>query len=72
MAATEEDQLRGRAYAYATGQLRDRHRDEFQELYKAACAEYGVQYKGRLTGEAKAQRDLDNIRTKYPHLFEGS
>lgn len=68
----DENRLRNRAYTYAQAQLRDRHRHEFQKLYKDACAEFGVEYKGRLTGEAKAQRDLDAIREKYPHLIEGS
>ena len=46
---------RNAAYAKALATLKANHEDEFQALYEAACGEFGIAYKRRLTAEEKAE-----------------
>lgn len=59
-----------KAYGTATQQLRDNHRDEFNDLYATAAADLGVEWSPRLTAEQKAEAAFDNLLTEYPHLRE--
>ena len=46
---------RNAAYGKALAGLKASHEEEFQTLYEAACAEYGVTYKRRLSAQEKAE-----------------
>jgi hypothetical protein len=56
------------AYGEATTTLREKHRTEFDALYVAAARKRGVDYKPKPTPEQKAEAELDELLTKYPHL----
>lgn len=58
------------AYGQATQELRDNHRDEFNELYAAAAKEAGVEWSPRLTPEQRAERQYDALLAEYPHLAD--
>lgn len=72
MAATEKDTkaLLRKAYGTATQELRDNHRDEFNDLYAEKAAELGVEWSPRRTPEQKAEDAFDTLLRDYPHLAE--
>jgi hypothetical protein len=59
-----------KAYTTATQQLRDAHRQEFEDLYTAAAKELGIDRKPRQTAEQKAEEEFDALLAEYPHLRE--
>lgn len=70
MTAQERDKRLQKAYTSATQQLRDNHRDEFNDLYQKYAEEQGVEWKPRLTPEQKAEAEYDRLLEQYPHLRE--
>jgi hypothetical protein len=62
------DKLLTKAYGKATASLRDAHRDEFNRLYAQSAQALGVKWEPRLTDEQKAERDLDALLERFPHL----
>jgi hypothetical protein len=62
------NKLLRQAYGTATQQLREQHRDEFEDLYTAAAKELGVNRTPRLTPEQKAEQEFDELLAEFPHL----
>jgi hypothetical protein len=59
-----------KAYGMASQQLRENHRDEFNDLYGKAAAELGVEWSPRKTPEQRAQEQFDALLAEYPSLAE--
>jgi hypothetical protein len=57
-----------KAYGTATNQLRDAHRDEFNQLYAKAAEELGEKWEPKLTEEQKAAQQMREILAKFPNL----
>lgn len=68
MTSQDRDKRLQKAYTSATQQLRDNHRDEFNDLYSKYAEEQGVEWKPRLTPEQKAEAEYDRLLEQYPHL----
>lgn len=69
-ATLERKDLLRQAYGKATAALRDKFRDEFNQMYAEAAAELGVEWSPRLSDEQKAERAFEQLLTDYPHLAE--
>lgn len=69
-ATMERKDLLRQAYGKATSQLRDAHRDEFNNLYSAAAAEAGVEWKPRLNEKERAEAQFDALIADFPELRE--
>ena len=73
MAKSKDDTDKGllrQAYGAATQELREKHREEFNELYSAKASELGVEWSPRKTPEQKAEQAFDTLLRDYPHLAE--
>jgi hypothetical protein len=58
-----------KAYGEATTALREKHKDEFEDLYEQRAKANGVtDYERRLSPEQKAERDLAALLEAHPHL----
>lgn len=68
--AKRQNNARSRAYADAEKVLRDRHAEEFAELYAQACQRRGIAYRPRTTGEQKARETVDTLLGQYPDLAQ--
>lgn len=66
----ERERRLNRAYGKASQELRDRYRDEFNQLYGEAAREEGVDWKPRLRPEEKAEQELLTIFEAWPDLRE--
>lgn len=64
------DKALTKAYGVATAQLRDQYRDRFNELYSAAAAEAGYEWKPKLTPAQTAAAQFDALLAEYPELKE--
>jgi hypothetical protein len=67
-AQTDRDKALTKAYSTATTQLRDKHRDEFNDLYSKAAADLGVEWRPRPNPEQKAKEQIEELLTQFPHL----
>lgn len=65
---TSKDTLLRQAYGKATQDLRDAHRDDFNEFYAKRAAELGVDWSPRLTPEQKAAQEIAALLNKFPGL----
>jgi hypothetical protein len=63
-----ETQALRQAYGAATQQLRENHRDEFEDLYTKAAANLGITRSPRLTAEQRAEQTIEGLFTEHPHL----
>ncbi len=70
MTSEERDRRLQKAYTSATQQLRESHRDEFNDLYQKAAADQGVDWQPRRTPEQKAEAEFDRLLEDYPHLAD--
>jgi hypothetical protein len=59
-----------KAYGTATQDLRENHRDEFNDLYAERAKELGVEWSPRQTPEQRAEQAFDALLADYPHLAE--
>lgn len=59
-----------KAYGQATQDLRDKHRDEFNQQYAERAAEAGVEWNPRLSPEEKAAAEFDALLAEFPQLKE--
>jgi hypothetical protein len=64
----ERDNLLRQAYGKATAQLREQHRDEFENLRMEAAKELGVDWTPRKKPEEKAAEEFDRLLAEFPHL----
>ena len=55
---------RNAAYSTAAKRLRQAHAGEFADLYKQACAEFGVDYKPRMSKAERDARDAEIAKAK--------
>lgn len=69
-AATEvnRDEVLRASYAEATKQLREKHRDEFNQLRKELAAEAGVDWTPEPTEEEKAAKIIADLLVQHPDL----
>jgi hypothetical protein len=56
------------AYGNATTALREKHRDEFDNLYAESARSLGVDYTPRPSAEQKASQQVKELIAEYPHL----
>jgi hypothetical protein len=70
MSAEERDRRLQKAYTAATQELREAHRDEFNDLYSKHAADQGVEWKPRLTPEQKAEQEFERLLQDFPHLMD--
>lgn len=59
-----------KAYGLATTELRENHRDEFNDLYQKAAKAEGVEWSPRPTEEQQAAALFDDLLVRFPHLRE--
>lgn len=67
---TERGKKLRQAYTNATTQLREAHREEFDNLYAKAAEALGVDYTPRPSAEQKAEEQISTLLDEYPHLRE--
>lgn len=69
-AATDEAREKGltTAYGKATTRLREAHLDEFNKYRVEESKKLGFEWAPKLTPEKKAEKELDDLLEKYPHL----
>lgn len=56
------------AYGAATASLREKYRDEFDQMYADECQSRGVEYTPRPSAEQKALQQLNALLEEFPHL----
>ena len=59
-----------KAYGQATTELRELHKDEFNNLYSKAAGALGVEWTPRPDAEQKAEQAFDQLLLDFPHLRE--
>jgi len=67
-ATPTRDQLMTRQYSMATQWLREKYPDDFTALRVKASAELGLDWTPKLSPEKQAEKDLDALLDKFPHL----
>lgn len=67
---TERPGLLRKAYTAATTRLRESRRDEFDALYQEEARKLGVEYTPRLSPEQRAEEEIKERLTRFPHLAE--
>lgn len=58
------------AYGKATQQLREAHRDEFNDLYSKAASDAGYEWKPKPKAEDKAREQMQSLLAEFPHLAD--
>lgn len=62
------DALLRQAYSQASKDLRQTHREEFNELHRKHAIELGVDWEPRPTAEQKAAEQIEALLAQYPQL----
>src|SRR4249919_3268246 len=69
-AKIDRDAALKKAYQTATKRLRDKRRDEFNDLYSEEAKALGYEWKPKQTAEEKAAEAYQRPLTEYPHLAQ--
>jgi hypothetical protein len=64
-AAEKESTVRQRLMGQAMISLRERHRDEFDDIARAAFREAGLEYKRRLTDQERATEKIISLAREH-------
>lgn len=64
------DALLRKAYSAAAKELRENHRDEFNQLQQKHAKELGVEWSPRLNAEEKAAQQMEALFKEFPGLRE--
>jgi len=64
------DALLRQAYSQASKDLREAHRDEFNELHRKHAVDLGVEGEPRPTAEQKAAEQIEALLSQFPQLRE--
>jgi hypothetical protein len=65
---SERDAAIRKAYGTATAELRNAHREEFNDLMAAHAKEAGYEWKPRPSAEDKAREQYEKLIAEFPNL----
>jgi hypothetical protein len=68
MDTAERNKQLGIAYSRASRDLRDAHRDEFNNLYQRWARELGIDWEPRLSKEDAALNQIQKLLAEFPEL----
>lgn len=66
----DRDGLLRKAYSAAAKELRENHRDEFNQLQQKHAKELGVEWSPRLNAEERAAAQMEALFSEFPGLRE--
>lgn len=65
---SDTDALKRKAYANAERELRENHKQEFEDLREKHATALGVEYKRKPSAEEKAEEQMRRLLEEHPNL----